>query len=194
MRRWYVSLTLSSPQSVPSLSGLWVWLGGLGGLLVLALMFQGPARAFAQLVDVAGHARLVADSARRLRRAVRVLTAVVGLTVLSWTGSQMLAYDKPQGLEDVIRLTRARHLGELAVEQGILAALTPLRDVAGLGSNLPLLIVATVLLFRASSDVWGRTGPVSGAELARSLGPGQRSAGPAGRCWFCTGWSRSATG
>ncbi len=49
-------------------------------------------------------------------------------------------------------LTKSRRLGELAMEQGILAGLTPLCDVAGLGDNLPLLFVAAIVVFRASID------------------------------------------
>lgn len=184
LRRWYAGLTLSSPESVPSLFGLWVWLAALGGLLALALVFQGPGRALRQLVDVPGHARLVASATRRLRRAGRMLAATVGLTVLSWTGSQSLAYNKPEGRDDLLQLTRARHLGELAVEQGILAALTPLRDVVGLGSNLPLVLVATLLLFRASSDLWGGPPP---AALARSGGLGRPAPVWANAGWVCGG-------
>ena len=181
LRRWSSSLTLSSPESVPSLFGLWVWLAALGGLFALAVLFQGPARAFRQLVDLPGHARLAFDSARRLRKASRTLAAVVGLTVLSWTGSQSIAYSRAEGRDDVIQLTRARHLAELAVEQGVLAGLTPLRDVAGLGANLPLLVVATVLLFRAAADVWG--GPERPKSGADSLGPG--ASGRANAGWTC---------
>ncbi len=41
------------------------------------------------------------------------------------------------------------------------AALTPLRDVAGLGDNLPLLMIAALLVFRASFDLpaWGAPPP-----------------------------------
>ena len=41
------------------------------------------------------------------------------------------------------------------MEQGILAGMTPLRDVAGLGDNLPLLIFAAIMLFKASLDLPG---------------------------------------
>ena len=43
------------------------------------------------------------------------------------------------------------------------AALTPLRDVAGLADNLPLLIIAAILVFRASFDLpgWGAPPPDS---------------------------------
>lgn len=180
LRRWFAGLTLSSPESVPSLFGVWVWLAAMGGLLALALAFQGPASALGQLVDVPGHARLVAASNGRLRRAYRMLAAAVGLTVLSWTGSQSLAYDKPEGRDDVVLLTRARHPVELAVEQGVLAALTPLRDVAGLGSNLPLLVVATLLLFRASADVWAGAAPPPWAEGWKGSDSGWANAG-----WSC---------
>jgi hypothetical protein len=181
-RRWCASLTLSSPESVPSLFGVWVWLAGLGGLLVLAVGFQGPGRALRQVVDVAGHARLAAAATRRLRRAGRMVAATIGLTVLSWTGSQSFAYNRPEGRDDLILLTRARHPAELAVEQGVLAGLTPLRDVAGLGSNLPLLVVATVLLLRATADAWGTAAPP----------PWVRGGRPRSTGWTHAGWACGA--
>ena len=63
---------------------------------------------------------------------------------------------------DLVMLTKSRGLGELAIEQGVLAAVTPLRDVAGLADNLPLLIIAAIVVFRA---------------VVRSAGMGQRAAG-----------------
>jgi hypothetical protein len=48
-------------------------------------------------------------------------------------------------------------LGELALDQGILAGVTPLRDVAGLGDNLPLLLAAAIVVFRASLGPPGRS-------------------------------------
>jgi hypothetical protein len=86
-----------------------------------------------------------------------MVAIAIGMTVLSWTGSQSVTYNLAQGRDDVIILTKARGLGELAVEQGVLAGVTPLRDVASLGSNLPLLIVATLLVFRAAADLWSST-------------------------------------
>ncbi len=154
LRRWFGSLTLSSHESVPSLFGLWVILAALGGLTLIAMIVQGPGRALSQLFDLGGHVRLLSASFRRLRRAGRLLAVTIGLTVLSWTGSQALVYNNAEGRNDYLQLTRARHLGELAVEQGILAALTPLRDIVGLGSNLPLVFLATILVFRATTDSW----------------------------------------
>jgi hypothetical protein len=162
LRRWFASFTLSSPESVPSLFGLWAWLLGLLGLLVVAMFFQGVGPALRQVLDIPAHVRLIAAANRRLRRSGRMLAAVVGMTVLSWTGSQSFAYNRPEGRDDVVLLTKARGLGELAVEQGVLAGLTPLRDVVTLGANLPLLLAATLLLFRASTDAWSGSLPPPG--------------------------------
>ncbi len=180
LRRWCASQTLSSPESVPTLFGLWTWLGGLGGLFALVLCFQGVGRALGQLVDVPGHARWISAATGRLRRASRMLAVTVGLTVVSWTVSQSFVYNKAEGRDDLVQLTRARHLVEVAVEQGVLAALTPLRDVASLGSNLPLLLVAIVLLFRASAEVWG-----TGAVPPWVMGELPRASGWTNLGWGC---------
>ncbi|MGE3818668.1 MAG: hypothetical protein AB7I30_04485 [Isosphaeraceae bacterium] len=155
LRRWCASLTLSSPDGEPGFWPLWASLAGLGALLLLALVFQGPGRALRQVVNVAEHVRLVREATGRLRRAGRLITVTIGMTVLSWTGSQSFAYSLEQGKADVLLLTRSRGMVELALEQGTLAGLTPLRDLAGLASNLPLLILATGLLFRGTAEAWG---------------------------------------
>lgn len=179
LRRWCGGQTLCSPESVPSLFGVWVWLAGLGALLLLVMAFQGPGGALRQLFDLPGHARLTAAAVRRCRRAGRMAAVVIGATVLSWTGSQSLSFQRPEGRDDMLLLTRTRGPGELAVEQGAFAALTPLRDVASLGGNLPLVVAATLVLFRTSADTWG--GPPV---------PGKRRPRPsawAPVCWCCGG-------
>ncbi|GAC1464834.1 MAG: hypothetical protein NVSMB9_03910 [Isosphaeraceae bacterium] len=155
LRRWCAGVTLCSPESVPSLFGFWTWLMGVGGLLVLALLLQGPGRTIPQLLDFSGHARLVVRATNRLRRCGLLLVMTIGSSVLSWTGSQSLSFDKPEGREDLLLLVKSRGIGELAIEQGIFAGLTPLRDVLAFGGNLPLLVVATFFLFRSSADQWG---------------------------------------
>lgn len=177
LRRWFGSLTLSSPESVPSLFGLWAWLGGLSGLLVLAICFQGPGKTLGQVFDVAGLARLGARATWRLRRAGRLLAATIGLTVLSWTGSQSLTYNQEAGRDDLIMLTKARAVGELGFEQGVLAALTPLRDVAGLGTNVLMLMIAGMMLFRAWTDAWGGALPAPGYPRRKALSG-----------WAAAGW------
>ena len=126
LRRWCGSLTLSSPESVPTFFGLWVWLGALAALLIVAFWFQGLGAALWQLFDVPGHARLTKAALRRIRGATRVIAVLIGTTVLSWTGSQFLTYNRPEGRDDVVLLLKTRGLAELGIEQGVFAALTPM--------------------------------------------------------------------
>jgi hypothetical protein len=165
VRRWFSSLTLSSPQTIPNFHALAVLLAGLSGLLVLALLFQGPVAVLKQLFDVPGHVRLVQDATQRVWRAGRLISIVIGFTVFSWTASQALIFLKPDSRRlDLSLLTKSRGIGELALEQGIFAGLTPLRDVAGLGDNLPLLLIAAIVVFRASLESPGWGIPPSGVK------------------------------
>jgi hypothetical protein len=109
-----------------------------------------------------------------------VVAVTVGMTVLAWTAGQIRTYHHEQGRADLLLLTKLRSLAELSLEQGILAGLTPLRDVFSLGDNLPLLVVATVLLFRDSAERWAAA-HAPGAS-ARSRRPGWKSA-----LWVGTG-------
>ena len=183
LRRWCSSLTLSSPQSVPSLHGLWAFLAGLGALLILAILLQGPSAALKQFFDVAGHARLVQKAARRVWRGGRMVSIAIGFTVVSWTASQAWVFTQESRRLDLLMLTRSRGPGELAIEHGILAALTPLRDVAGLADNLPLLIIAVIVVFRASFDLpgWGGRLPDYEVPLTRV----SRRSGWATLVWGC---------
>ena len=155
LRRWCGGLTLSSPEPVPGLEAFWLFVGALGVLLVIGLALQGFGPLFRQLVDVPGHARLARAAAARVWGAGRLVVASIGFTVLSWTGGQTLAFyfESPErGRGDLQLLFRIRSRSELAFEQGLTAALTPLRDLAGLADNLPALVAAIWLLFRFSSS------------------------------------------
>ena len=152
LRRWCSGLTLCSPAAVPGLFGLWTWLLGMAALLLLAMGFQGPIRALRQFFNVADHVRLVSAAFDRLRRAGRMVAVAVGATVVAWTVSQSLRFNDAQGKDDLLLLTKARSLGELALEQGVLAALTPVRDLFGLGDNVALLFLVTAVLFRAMTE------------------------------------------
>lgn len=179
LRRWCGGLTLSSPRSAPGWHGLGALLAGWGVLLLVILVAQGPPRALRQLLDFPGHLRLLGDGIRRLRRAGGVVAAVIGLTVLSWTGAQSMVFYREGGRAELLSLTRSRATGELAMEQGILAASTPLRDVAGLADNLPLLIVAVIALFRASIE------PQDSGDLTATTGRGRGRAHPG---WTTLAW------
>jgi hypothetical protein len=158
LRRWYSSLTLSSPDSAPNRFGLYAWLIGLGALLLISMVVQGPGKALRQLFDVPGHLRLASSAIGRLRRSGRLVAVTLGASVIAWTGSQALSYSKTERLNDLITLKSTKSVREISIEQGVLAALTPLRDVMGLGDNLLLLIGATILAFKLSADRWG-SGP-----------------------------------
>ena len=152
VRRWYSGLTLSPSEPYPSLNGLFGWLIGLAVLLAVAAVAQHPWPMLKQLFDVPGHFRLLSRSMGRLKKSTRMIGIVFGMAVLTWSGNQALTFKGPQGREDLASLLRGRSLSSLAFEQGILAGLTPLRDVIGLGSFIPLLIAGTVALFQFTSD------------------------------------------
>ncbi len=158
LRRWFGGLTLSSPQALPDLHPLVALLAALLVVLLLAVLFQGPLGVLKQLVNIPGHVRLVREATRRVWRAGRLIAIVIGFTVLGWTGGQALSFMRDDGRRtDQILLTKSRSLGELAFEQGILAGLTPLRDLAALGDNLTLVVIVVIVVFRASLDMpgWG---------------------------------------
>lgn len=183
LRRWCGSLTLSSPRPVPGWHGCSVMLAALGVLFLLILAAQGPVGAVRQLLDLPGHIRLVRAGLRRMHRASGVVAALIGFTVLSWTGAQSLVFFRDSGRTDLMALTRSRGLGEIAAEQGILAALTPLRDVAGLADNLPLLVVAVILLFRSSIE------PQQAGEPTAATGQGRGRPRPG---WTTVAWGTGA--
>ena len=157
LRRWCGSLTLSQPDPAagPFSAGLWAWLIGLAALMLLAILTQGPVRAIGQVLDVPGHARLLAAALDRVRRSGRLLAVAVGVSVVAWTANQTFSYSVPTGRDDELLLTKGRRLSDVALNQGYLAAMTPARDVVGLGLMIPLLVAAAVVLFQFSTDRWG---------------------------------------
>ncbi len=170
LRRWCASQTLCSPDASPSLWGLWLWLGGLGALLLLGLLVQGPPSFLRQAFDIPAHFRLLGQALTRLRISARVVAVTIGMTVVAWTGSQTLNYRNEGAKADLQLLTKSRSLSELAIEQGSLAALTPLRDVLALSTNLVLLISTTLLVFRVCAERWGNLAPY--AVAGRAARPG----------------------
>jgi hypothetical protein len=192
LRRWCSGLTLCSPAAEPDLTGLWSWLLGLAALLLLATVFQGPVLALRQLFDGVGLVRLLVAALERLRRSGRMVALAVGATVVAWTVSQTLRFNDAQGRDDVLLLTKARSLGELALEQGVLAALTPVRDLYGLGDNVLLLFLASAVLFRALSE---RPDPHRVDRVGGRLigaGPGSRIATRPASRWAHLAWGATA--
>ncbi len=193
LRRWCSSLTLSSPEAVPSRYGLWSWLLGIFGLVILASIMQGPLQTFRQLVDFPSQFRFFSAIWRRLLVSTRVLAATIGGTVLAWTASQMRTFSASQGRDDLVLLMKSRSLRELAAEQGVFTTLIPYRDVFSLGDNLPLLLIATIVLFRAVADRW--SDPYVPPHLARHrLSPFNYAACGAGALYLLYRLACLATG
>lgn len=155
LRRWYESLSLTSPRPEPSAVPFVAWLAGLASAFGLALFLQGPRRAIGQFLDVRGHVRLLQAAILRLRNAARMVAVLFGLVVVAWTTGQFAHYNDPGRLEDLYVITATRSLFELAVDLGVLAAIVPLRDLIGLGDLILLLVAATILVFKLSADRWG---------------------------------------
>lgn len=155
-KRWCASATLSAPDAVPGPYGLWAFAAGLGALVLASMVVQGPARALGQLLDLPGHARLAGLAASRLRRASRLVATLLGTSILCWTVALVRAYANDSRLKDLNALLRTRTIREVAWDQAVLAALTPLRDVAALADNLLLLVAAAALAFKATADRWGQ--------------------------------------
>ena len=185
---WRIDPVVAQGDSRPGRSlglsgGAWHSFAGCAGR-------QGPGQALRQLVDAAGHFRLMHVAADRLWRSGRLVAAVIMFTVLSWTGGQSLAFlsESPErGRADLLLLHRTRGRVEAALEQAATAALTPLRDLAGLADNLPLLTVALVLVFGASSGAFRTLSP-SSDQLNRigkydSFPDGRNSSGRATLIW-----------
>ena len=155
LKRWFSGLTLSSPDPDPNPFGFYALLAGLAATILAAIAFQGPRRALRQFFDVPGHIRLLSAAIGRLRRATRLVAVLLGAAVFSWTAWQARSFADPSGTEDLAVLLKNRSVGEIALQQGNLAALTPFRDLAGLGDTLVLLIAAVAIVFRLSADRWG---------------------------------------
>lgn len=156
LKRWFSSLTLSSPSALPDRLGPLAFLAGLAALLVLAILTQGPRRALGQFLDLAGLARCVLGGMARLRHSGRMVALLLGATVLAWTAWQAPLHDRAEMKEELALLLKSKGRVQFAVEQGGLAALTPLRDLTGMGDTLVLLGGAAALVFKFSADRWGR--------------------------------------
>ncbi len=122
---------------------------GLLALPAIAVIVQGPSETLGQFFDVPGHLRLLSAALARLRNAGRAVALLVGTIVLTWTLAQFPHYNEEARLNDLVVLTRSMSIGELAFGEGVLAALTPLRDICGLSDVLILLAGAPV---RSSSS------------------------------------------
>lgn len=179
LRRWFGSLTLSSPYALPSRIGLVTFAAGIAGVLLLAMLAQGPRRAIGQFLDLAGLSRGLAGGMARLRASARMVAILLGVTVVSWTAWQTPMYNRIDKKEELALLLKSKTLGDVAIEQAGLAALTPFRDLVGMADTLVLLVGAAAFVFKLSADRWGRFED-------RTLS-GQSSSGWTTLCWGAAG-------
>jgi hypothetical protein len=153
-KRWFGSQTLTWPDPLPSFQGIWIWLIGLGLLLARAALAQGPARALRQLLDIPSHAKLLLASYGRLKRAGRLLAILFGTMIVSWTSWQFLTFSMTEKKEDLAILLKTKTRWDLSLEQGVLAGITAMRDLAGLGDTVLLLLVISGVVFKRAADRW----------------------------------------
>lgn len=151
LRRWFAGLTLS-PNALNDQSAKLALLFGFAALLLLAILMQGPWHALRQFLDIPGHFKVVAAALSRFRRAGRLVAALLGASVISWTTWQSLRYSDERRLTDLAALLKAMSTTDLALEQGLRAALTPLRDLLALADPLILLAIASFIVFKLSAD------------------------------------------
>ena len=114
---------------------LWAWLLGLLALLVLAVVAPG-AEAGAGATRRRAGARPAARGVAARGFGTRGGPWRCWWARSCWPGplSQFPHFADPSRLNDLLVFTQSKTLGELALaEQGVLAALTPLRDLCGLG-------------------------------------------------------------
>lgn len=159
LKRWFSSMTLSSPEPRETPYVYWLWFIGLGLILGSAIGAQGFKKALGQFFNPLGLASLSRSAWVRVKAGSRLLGACLGAVVLSWTGVQMATFQDPGGLADLEALRVSRGLGIApALENAAFAGLTPLRDLLSLADLLPLQIVLAIVLIVKLALAWGGTG------------------------------------
>lgn len=154
LRRFFGGGTLSSPEPIPSTTPIVALAAGLALFALIVVATQGPGTALRQLLDIPGLWRVFQATLDRFKRSGRMAAALFGSAVLTWTIWQSRFFADTSRLEDLSNLLKRKSLPELSLEQGLLAALMPVRDVAALSSNLVMLLALAALVFKVSSDRW----------------------------------------
>ncbi|MCY2933380.1 MAG: hypothetical protein NT172_04365 [Planctomycetota bacterium] len=152
LKRWVSDATLTSPDTLPSPDfQSRFWFSGLLLLLLFSLIAQGPKRFFTGLFQWSDLRQLFQQSYSRLRSRPIVPLALGGMLLISWTTSQLLSYNSRSGSDELQMSLRSRTLPVLSLEQGLLAALTPLRDLTNLADCWPMVAMAVFLAFQHNS-------------------------------------------
>jgi hypothetical protein len=154
LKRWVGGGTLTSPDAVasPDFQARF-WLLGLLLMVLAGLLRQGPRAVFVGLFDWSEARRLVGLGLRRLKQRPVVPLALGGFLLLSWTTIQLIHYADPLGVDNLQKSLRTKTLPVLSLEQGLLAALTPLRDLTNLADCWPLVAAAALIAFYFTSKL-----------------------------------------
>ena len=166
LKRWVGGGTLTSPDAVasPDFQARF-WLVGLLLLALVGLLRQGPRAFVVGLFDWSSVRRLIGQGLSRLKQRPVVPLALGGFILVSWTTIQLLHYADPLGVDNLQKALRTKTLPVMSLEQGLLAALTPLRDLTNLADCWPLVAAAALIAFHFTNKLqW-----VPQATMQRSL-------------------------
>lgn len=154
LKRWVGGGTLSSPDAVAGSDfQARFWLVGLLLMFLACMILQGPRAFLFGLFEWSALRRLIGQGARRLKLRPVVTLALSGFILVSWTTIQLLHYDDPLGVDNLQKSLRTKTLPVMSLEQGLLAALTPLRDLTNLADCWPLVAAATLIAFHFTSKL-----------------------------------------
>jgi len=154
LKRWVGGGTLTSPDAVasPDFQARF-WLLGLLLMILAGLLLQGPRAFLVGLFEWSAVRRLIRQGMRRLKQRPVVPLALGGFVLVSWTTIQLLHYADPLGVDNLQKSLRTKTLPVMSLEQGLLAALTPLRDLTNLADCWPLVAAAAVIAFHFTSKL-----------------------------------------
>lgn len=153
LKRWVGQGTLTTPRTTSATDLLArYWLFVLVAIVLIVLLIQGPGRFFAGLLRKSEFETTLKMGLRRLRARLLVPMAMFGLVLCSWSTSQLLQYGMTANLDSLMLTLRGKTVSSFALEQGILAALTPLRDLINLADIWPMVAAGLFFAFRYSSQ------------------------------------------
>jgi hypothetical protein len=152
LKRWVGQSSLTNPQtSSPSDFLTQYWLIALAAIFVFGLLAQGPRRFLVGLFQRSEFEAILKSGLVRLRSRLLVPLAMFGLLLTSWSTSQLLQYRSTANF-DALQLTlRGKTVTAYSLEQGVMTAITPLRDLISLADAWPLVAAGLFCGFRYAS-------------------------------------------
>lgn len=153
LKRWVGQGTLTTPRATSSVDLLAsYWLILLAAMIVSLALIQGPRRFFGGLLRRSELETTLGMGLRRLRDRLVLPMALFGLVLCSWSTSQLLQYGATVNFDALVLTLRGKTSTTFALEQGILSALTLLRDLVNLADIWPMVAASLFFAFRYSSQ------------------------------------------